>query len=128
VLEKRLSPKTALMAGAVLQALLVLIIFGTTTYLPYSIAGSLFVAVMLFTHVFGFGLLARMEPTGRLLAATPAIMMSGGAIGPVLGGTLVKFVSYQALGVFAVVVGAAALLCFSQLPGAATRRSLAVSQ
>lgn len=128
VLEKRLSPKTALMTGAVLQALLVLVIFGTTTYLPYSIAGSLFVAVMLFTHVFGFGLLARMEPTGRLLAATPAIMMSGGAIGPVLGGTLVKFSSYQALGVFAVVVGAAALLCFSQLPSAAARRSMAVSQ
>lgn len=119
LLEKRVAPKTALMAGAALQAVLVLTIFGTTTYLPYSVAGSLFVAVMLFTHVFGFGLLARMETTGRALAATPAMMMSGAAIGPVLGGTLVKFASYQALGVAAVVLGAVALICFAQLPRAA---------
>jgi predicted MFS family arabinose efflux permease len=116
LLEKRLNPRAALMAGAVLQAVLVATIFGTTTYLPYSIAGSLFVAVMLFTHVFGFGLLARMETTGRALAATPAMMMSGAAIGPVLGGTLVKFASYQTLGMAAVAIGVAALLCFSQLP------------
>ena len=114
------------MGGAALQALLVLTIFGTTTYVPYSIAGSLFVAVMLFTHVFGFGLLARLETTGRVLAATPAIMMSGGAIGPVLGGTLVKFSSYQALGVAAVVMGVLALVCFAQLPSVGARRNEAV--
>jgi predicted MFS family arabinose efflux permease len=128
LLEKRLSPKTALMGGAVVQALLVLTIFGTTTYLPYAIAGSLVVAVMLFTHVFGFGLLARMDTTGQVLAATPAIMMSGGALGPVLGGTLVKFSSYQALGVAAVVMGALALICFTQLPSVGTRRIKAVPQ
>jgi predicted MFS family arabinose efflux permease len=61
-------------------------------------------------------LLARMETTGRALAATPAMMMSGAAIGPVLGGTLVKFASYQTLGMAAVAIGVAALLCFSQLP------------
>jgi predicted MFS family arabinose efflux permease len=123
LLEKRLNPKTALMGGAVIQALLVFTIFGTTTYVPYSIAGALFVSVMLFTHVFGFGLLARLETTGRALAATPAIMMSGGAIGPVLGGTLIKFSSYQALGVAAIVMGVAALVCFSQLPKAGTPRN-----
>jgi len=105
-----------------------LTIFGTTTYLPYSVAGSLFVAVMLFTHVFGFGLLARLETTGRMLAATPAIMMSGGAIGPVLGGTLVKFSSYQALGLAAVVMGVAALVCFAQLPSVGTPRTKTVLQ
>jgi predicted MFS family arabinose efflux permease len=128
LLEKRLNPKTALMAGAIVQALLVLTIFGTTSYLPYSIAGSLFVAVMLFTHVFAFGLLARLETTGRALAATPAIMMSGGALGPVLGGTLVKYSSYPALGLFALVMGAAAFICFMQLPSAGARRSVGVLQ
>ena len=121
LLEKRLNPKTVLTVGAMLQAFLVLTIFGTTTYLPYSIAGSLFVAVMLFTHVFGFGLLGRLDTTGRVLAATPAIMMSGGAVGPVLGGTLVKFASYQALGAAAVVMGIGALVCFAQLPKAAKK-------
>lgn len=116
LLEKRFTAKSALMAGAVLQAVLVLTIFSTTSYLPYSVAGSLFVAVMLFTHVFGFGLLAKLETSGRALAATPAMMMSGAAIGPVLGGTLVKFASYQALGMAAVLIGAVALFCFAQLP------------
>lgn len=116
LLQKRVTAKNALMAGATLQAMLALTIFGTTTYLPYSIAGSLFVAVMLFTHVFGFGLLARMETTGRALAATPAMMMSGAAIGPLLGGTLVKFAGYQALGMAAALIGVVALFCFSQLP------------
>jgi predicted MFS family arabinose efflux permease len=55
--------------------------------------------------------------------APPAIMMSGGAIGPVLGGTLIKFSSYQALGVAAIVMGVAALVCFSQLPKAGTPRN-----
>ena len=90
---------------------------------PYAVAGSLFVAVMLFTHVFGFGLLARLDTTGRALAATPAIMMSGGAIGPVLGGTLVKYSSYQALGAAAIVMGIAALVCFAKLPKAAPPRN-----
>lgn len=125
LLEKRLNPKSVLLGGAVLQAVLVMTIFGTSTYLPYSIAGALFVSAMLFTHVFGFGLLARLETTGRALAATPAIMMSGGAIGPVLGGTLIKFSSYPALGVAAVVMGVAACVCFLQLPSVGKPRQQA---
>ncbi len=116
LLEKHLTAKSALLAGAGLQALLVLVIFNTTAYLPYALAGSVFVAVMLFTHVFGFGLLARMETTGRAMAATPAIMLSGAAIGPVLGGTLVKIASYPAIGMAAVLIGALAMICFAQLP------------
>jgi predicted MFS family arabinose efflux permease len=50
------------------------------------------------------------------------MMMSGAAIGPVLGGTLVKFSSYQALGAAAVVMGAIAFFCFMQLSRAGTRR------
>jgi len=46
--------------------------------------------------------------------------MSGAAIGPVLGGTLVKFASYQALGMAALTMGVLALLCFSQLPRVGT--------
>jgi hypothetical protein len=45
-----------------------------------------------------------------------------------LGGTLVKFSSYQALGVAAVVMGALALICFTQLPSVGTRRIKAVPQ
>lgn len=116
LLEKRWSPRNVLMGGSVAQALLVVTIFTASSFVPYAVAGSLFVAVMLFTHVFGFGMLARLDTTGRALAATPAMMMTGAAIGPVLGGTLVKFAGYSAIGIAAMVLGSLALLCFGQLP------------
>jgi predicted MFS family arabinose efflux permease len=116
MLEKRLPARGVLMGGPVVQALLVMTIYTAVTYLPFAIAGALFVAVQLFTHVFGFGLLARMETTGRVLAATPAMMLTGAAIGPVLGGTLVKASGYPAVGIAALVIGGLSLLCFAQLP------------
>lgn len=116
LLEKRVSARSVLMGGPVAQALLVITIYSASTFVPYAVAGSLFVAVMLFTHVFGFGLLAKIETTGRALAATPAMMMTGAAIGPVLGGTLVKFAGYPAIGFAALAIAGTALLCFAQLP------------
>jgi predicted MFS family arabinose efflux permease len=122
-LEKRWSARGVLMGGATVQALLVAAIYNSSAFLPYAIPGALFVAVMLFTHVFGFGLLARIDTTGRALAATPAMMMTGAAIGPVLGGTLVKVAGYPAIGWAALVIGAVALVCFSKIARTATPAS-----
>jgi predicted MFS family arabinose efflux permease len=72
--------------------------------------------VVIFSHTFAFGLLARLEPTGRALSATPAMLMVGAAIGPALGGTLVKTSGYGSIGIAAVALCAVALLCFSRLP------------
>ncbi|MBS7781017.1 MFS transporter, partial [Acidovorax sp. CCYZU-2555] len=57
------------------------------------------------------------------LAATPAMLMTGAAIGPVLGGTLVKSFGYGSLAIAAMAIAVVALLCFSRLPatGAAPR-------
>jgi predicted MFS family arabinose efflux permease len=44
--------------------------------------------------------------------------MAGSAIGPVLGGTLVKFLGYGSLGFAAIALGSAAVMCFRQLPRA----------
>jgi predicted MFS family arabinose efflux permease len=44
------------------------------------------------------------------------MLMTGAAIGPVLGGTLVKFVGYGSLGFAAIALCSAAVLCFRQLP------------
>ncbi len=122
ILQKRVAAKYVLMAGAGVQAILVFTVFNSASFWPYAVAGTSFAAVMLFTHVFGFGLLASMETTGRVLAATPAMMMSGAAVGPLLGGTLVKFANYQAVGGAAILIGSVALLCFIQLPRAGTAR------
>ena len=52
------------------------------------------------------------------MAATPAMLMVGAAIGPILGGTLVKGFGYETLGIAAVLIGAVAVACFSRLPAA----------
>jgi predicted MFS family arabinose efflux permease len=45
--------------------------------------------------------------------------MTGAAIGPILGGTLVKSFGYSSLALTAAVIAAVAVACFSRLPGAA---------
>jgi predicted MFS family arabinose efflux permease len=67
---------------------------------------------MIFTHTFAFGLLSRLDSSGRAVAATPAMLMAGSAIGPIAGGTLVKYYGYGSLAVAAVLIATAAVACF----------------
>jgi predicted MFS family arabinose efflux permease len=115
LLERRLGAATVLRSGPVVQGLLALVIASSDTLAPFALAASVFVAVMLFTHTFAFGTLARLDLTGRVVAATPAMVMVGSAIGPVLGGTLVKLSGYGAIGVAALVIDALAWVCFWRL-------------
>ncbi|MBI5717198.1 MAG: MFS transporter [Burkholderiales bacterium] len=117
--ERHLAARSVLLAGPPLQAMLAIGVTGSTALAPYAVSASLFAAVIIFTHTFAFGLLARLEPSGRALAATPAMMMAGSAVGPLLGGTLVKSFGYGSLGIAAALLAAAAVFCFSRLPSAA---------
>lgn len=119
LLERRLRARSVLLAGPVLQAVLTAVIMNATAFGPYAAAASVFAAVVLFTHTFAFGLLARLEPSGRALAATPAMMMAGAAIGPLLGGTIVKAAGYGSLALAAAALAAVAVFCFSRLPSPA---------
>lgn len=119
LLEKRWAARTVLLVGPVLQALLVATIMNASVFAPYAVAASLFAAVMIFTHTFAFGLLARLDTSGRAMAATPAMVMIGAAIGPILGGTLVKTSGYGSLGVAALFIAALAVFCFSRIPAQA---------
>jgi predicted MFS family arabinose efflux permease len=112
LLQRRLGAASVLRAGPLVQAALALVIASSAALAPFAVAASLFVAVMLFTHTFAFGALARIDVTGRVVAATPAMVMIGSAIGPVLGGTLVKQAGYGAIGIAAVAIDAIALACF----------------
>ncbi|HSV44170.1 MAG TPA: MFS transporter [Ramlibacter sp.] len=115
LLEKRWPARRVLLAGPVLQAALVLVIMQAAGFAPYAVAASVFAAVMIFTHTFAFGLLARLDRSGRALAATPAMVMTGAAVGPVLGGTLIKLQGYPSLGFAAVAIAAVAVACFSRV-------------
>lgn len=115
VLEKRWAARSVLLSGPALQALLVVVIMNSPVFAPYAAAAAVFAAVMIFTHTFAFGVLARLDPSGRALAATPAMLMFGAAIGPILGGTLVKAWGYGSLGVAALVIDAVAVYAFARI-------------
>lgn len=115
LLESRIPGRRVVQAGPVVQAVLALIITQSLAFGPYAAATSVFAAVMIFTHTFAFGMLARIDRTGRAVAATPAMLMTGAAIGPVLGGTLVKQLGYGSLGIAAALIAATAVFCFSRL-------------
>ena len=115
LLEKRWPAHRVLLAGPAVQALLCVTIMSSAAFGPYAAAASVFAAVMIFTHTFAFGLLARLDPSGRALAATPAMLMAGAAVGPILGGTLVKAFGYETIGIAAALIAAVAVLCFLQL-------------
>ena len=68
---------------------------------------------MLFTHTFIFGHLARIEPTGRAVAATPAMIMAGSTIAPLFGGVLVQTIGYPALGVAALLFAVVAVALYA---------------
>jgi predicted MFS family arabinose efflux permease len=114
LLERRWAPHLVVLAGPVLQAALAVTIANSSSFVPYAAAGAVFAAVMIFTHTFAFGLVAQLDPAGRALSATPAMLMVGAAIGPVLGGTLVKSAGYGVLGAAAIVLAIAAVYCFAQ--------------
>lgn len=115
LLEHRVGAALVLRTGPLVQGGLALVIAASEALAPFAVAASVFVAVMLFTHTFAFGTLARLDITGRVVAATPAMVMIGSAIGPVLGGTLVKLWGYGAIGVVAALIDAVALACFWRL-------------
>lgn len=115
LLEKRVQARHVLMTGPVMQAAIALVVTQTPVFAPYAVATSVFAFVMIFSHTFAFGLLSRLDPSGRAVAATPAMLMIGSAIGPILGGTLVKGAGYPALGFAAVAIAVVAVLCFSRV-------------
>jgi predicted MFS family arabinose efflux permease len=127
ILEKRWSARSVLLVGPALQALLVVLIMNSTQFEPYAAAAAVFAAVMIFTHTFAFGVLARLDTSGRAMAATPAMLMSGAAIGPILGGTLVKTLGYGSLGIAALVIDVLAIVAFARIHRARTAATPAQS-
>lgn len=116
LLEQRCAARQVLLAGPMVQVALAATIMLSPVFLPYAIAASLLAAVMIFTHTFAFGLLARLDGSGRALAATPAMLMTGSALGPFLGGTLVTVSGYESLALAAACLAVIAVFCFSRLP------------
>nr|WP_315220910.1 MFS transporter [uncultured Duganella sp.] len=112
LLQRRLPGHRVMLAGPIIQAAIVLTITQSSTFPPYALATAVLVSVLIFTHTFAFGAIAALDPSGRAAAATPATLMTGAAIGPLLGGTLVKSAGYGSIGIAAAVLAVLAVLSF----------------
>lgn len=125
LLQKRLDPVRVALVAAPLQAALALTVTLSSDFLPYALAGAVYPAVLIFTHTFLFGLIARLDPSGRALASTPAMMMTGSAIGPALAGAVAMRAGFAGQAALAVAVGLSATLLFAMLARRAGARPLA---
>lgn len=114
LLQKRVPATVVVRIGPAVQAVLALVISSATVFAFWAPAAAVFVAVQIFTHTFAFGLLARLEPTGRAVAATPAMLMIGAALGPIVGGALGETLGFGALGIAAVGVALLSILLFTK--------------
>jgi predicted MFS family arabinose efflux permease len=99
VLETRLTALTVARAGALVQGVFALSIMTSSIFAAFAAPAIVFAAVMIFTHTFVFGFIAKHEPTGRAVATTPAMLMTGSAAAPFIGGGLVEAFGYPAIGV-----------------------------
>jgi predicted MFS family arabinose efflux permease len=66
----------------------------------------------IFNHTFMFGTIAKLDPSGRAASSTPAMLTLGAAVGPALGGAVVQFVGFAAIGWVSALVMLAGAGCF----------------
>lgn len=121
LLERKIAATTVISIFPIFQALFAMIAMSTSNYVLYTASGALMAFTIIFVHTFAFGMLARLDPTGRAVAGTPAMLMAGSAIAPFLGGTLVQFIGFEAIGYAAIVLVLIELFCFNQTRRIVTR-------
>ena len=112
-LQKYLKVRTVAIGGIIFQALVVILIYTSNSFLMYASPAWGIGFAAIFVHTFLFGYLAHMDPSGRVVAANPAVMMTGSMLGPFIGGTLVQYFGFQSIAIFVAVWNALILfICF----------------
>ncbi|MDH2435956.1 MFS transporter [Pokkaliibacter sp. MBI-7] len=112
LLQKRINTFQVAKTGPVLQAISAIAIMATSTFPLYAVFAIFFPAIQVFTHTFIFGYLAKQDGEGRAVAGTPAMLMTGSAIGPFLGGFLIEIAGFSAIGIAAIIIGTVSTLLF----------------
>lgn len=114
IFERKVAAGAVMVAGPVLQGVLGLTLTQSPIFALYAVAAAAFPAVLIFTHTFIFGFLARNDPSMRAPAATPVMAMSGSAIGPILGGVVAQNFGYATIGWTVAVFASIGVACFWQ--------------
>lgn len=109
LLQTRLSPITVGIVGPILQALAAVGLTSASTFPLFAVPAAIYVTLVIFCHTFLFGFLSKIDPSGRSVAATPAMMMTGSATGPLLGGVIVAGIGYEGLGWAVVIISGVAV-------------------
>jgi predicted MFS family arabinose efflux permease len=115
LLQRRIPVFAIALAAPLVQAALALLITLSPGFSLYALAASVYAFVMVFAHTFLFGLIARLDASGRAVAATPAMMMTGAAIGPALAGVVATRAGFGGLGVLAVLIALGAVAMFAKV-------------
>jgi predicted MFS family arabinose efflux permease len=112
VLENRVSRIGAIAVGLLIHAVIAVTASNASGFLPYAAAGSLLVFMTIFGHTFMFGTIAHLDPSGRAASSTPAMLTLGASIGPALGGLVVQYAGFAAVGFVSAAVFIASAACF----------------
>jgi predicted MFS family arabinose efflux permease len=126
-LERKVAATAVMISGPALQGILGLTLTQSPMFALYAVAASAFPAVMIFTHTFIFGFLARNDRSTRAVAATPVMAMSGSAIGPLVGGVVAHNLGYASIGWTVAVIASVGIICFWQAQRGAPRAVPATS-
>jgi predicted MFS family arabinose efflux permease len=70
---------------------------------------------MVFTRTFLFGLRVRIDTTARAVTTTPAMLMAGSTVGPLIGGILIAHPEHEAIGIAGMVISAISFLLLIRL-------------
>ena len=92
--------------------------------IAYDVCAITFVWLIIFGHNFMFSLIAKLDPSGRTVASTPAMLMIGSAVGPILGGTLVQAFGYPSLAFAAPCIALIGCGCFLAIASSRKRPGL----
>jgi predicted MFS family arabinose efflux permease len=115
LLQHRLPAYRVAVCAPLVQAALALMITLASAFGPYALAASVYAFVMIFAHTFLFGLIARLDTSGRAVAATPAMMMTGAALGPALAGIVATRAGFGGIGILAVIIAVLAVAMFARV-------------
>ncbi len=112
LLQHKLPATPVAVTGVFLHGVASLVICNMLGFGPYVIAAGSLVFLIIFSHIFMFGFISKMDRSGRMAALTPSMLMVGTAIGPFLAGSVVGAYGYPALGVTAAALAWSSAICY----------------
>jgi predicted MFS family arabinose efflux permease len=112
LLENMVPRLTAICLALLIHAGIAVTVSNAPVFLPYAVAGSFLVFMTIFGHTFMFGTIAKLDPSGRAASSTPAMLTLGAAVGPALGGAVVQYGGFYAVGFLSAAILIASAVCF----------------